>query len=96
MAIRASKNKLVHIENSRINDEVKGGKMLHMPESLGELSWRVARKCNGGECVRVAAHGDTIVIGSSEHLDGPVIAYSRDEWTAFVQGVRDGDFDDLL
>jgi hypothetical protein len=70
--------------------------MLHIPESLGELSWRVAQKCNGGECVRVAAHGDTIVIGSSKHRDGPVIAYSRDEWTAFVQGIREGDFDDLL
>lgn len=70
--------------------------MLHMPESLGELSWRVARKCDGGACVRVAAHGDKIVIGSSKHLDGPVIAYSRDEWAAFVQGIREGDFDDLL
>ena len=69
--------------------------MLHMPQSLGELSWRVARKCNGGACVRVAAHGDEIVIGSSKHPDEPVIAYSRDEWAAFVEGVRQGDFDDL-
>jgi hypothetical protein len=43
----------------------------------------------------VAAHGDEIVIGSSKHLDGPVIAYTRDEWAAFVEGVRQGDFDDL-
>jgi predicted secreted Zn-dependent protease len=70
--------------------------MLQMPQSLEELSWRVARKCNGGACVRVAAHGDTIVIGSSKHLDGPVIRYSRDEWAAFVDGIRQGDFDDLL
>ncbi len=70
--------------------------MLHMPQTLGELSWRVARKCSGGECVRVAARGDEIVIGSSKHLDGPVIAYSRDEWAAFVEGIRQGDFDDLL
>ena len=69
--------------------------MLHMPERLGELSWRVARSAMAAN-VRVAAHRDTIVIGSSKHLDGPVIAYSRDEWKAFVQGVRDGDFDDLL
>jgi hypothetical protein len=69
--------------------------MLHMPQSLGDLSWRVARKCNSGECVRVAAHGDEIVIGSSKHLDGPVITYSRAEWVAFVEGVRQGDFDDL-
>lgn len=60
--------------------------MLHMPESLGELSWRVARTCNGGECVRVAAHGDTIVIGSFKHLDGPImtlyqsVVAVRHEW----------------
>ncbi len=70
--------------------------MLHMPQSLGELSWHVARKCNGGECVRVAAHGDEVVIGSSKHLDGPVIVYSREEWAAFVEGIRQGDFDGLL
>jgi predicted secreted Zn-dependent protease len=69
--------------------------MLHMAQSLGDLSWRVARKCNSGECVRVAAHDDEIIIGSSKHLDGPVIAYSRDEWAVFVEGVRQGDFDDL-
>ena len=69
--------------------------MLHMPESLGELSWRVARKCNSGHCVSVAARGDEIFIRSSKHLDGPVITYSRDEWTVVLEGVRQGDFDDL-
>jgi Domain of unknown function (DUF397) len=70
--------------------------MPKMPQTLGELSWRVARKCNGGECVRVAASGDEIIIGSSKHLDGPVISYSREEFAAFVEGIRQGDFDDLL
>jgi predicted secreted Zn-dependent protease len=69
--------------------------MLHMPQSLGELSWRVARKCNSGHCVAVAVRGDEIVIGSSKDLDGPVITYSRDEWKVFLEGVRQGDFDDL-
>jgi len=69
--------------------------MLHTLQSLGEVSWHVARKCNGGECVRVAAHGEEIVIGSSKHLDGPVISYTRAEWDTFVEGIRQGDFDDL-
>jgi predicted secreted Zn-dependent protease len=69
--------------------------MLHMPDNLGELSWRIARKCNSGHCVAVAAQGDQIVIASSKHLDGPVIAYSREEWVTFLEGVRQGDFDDL-
>jgi hypothetical protein len=69
--------------------------MLHMPQHMGQLSWRVARACNSGECVRVAAYGDEIVVGSTTQPDGPVIAYSRAEWAAFVQGIRQGDFDDL-
>jgi hypothetical protein len=39
--------------------------MPHMSQSLGGLSWRVARKCNGGACVRVAAHGDEMVVRCS-------------------------------
>jgi hypothetical protein len=79
MAIRASKNELVHIENSRINDEVKGGKMPHMPERLGELCWRRTevqwrRMCESGRSRR---HDCNRVVKA--HLDGPVIAYSRDD-----------------
>jgi hypothetical protein len=67
-----------------------------VPESLGELSWRVAQRCNGGECVRVAAHGDSIMIGHTEYRDGPVISYTRAEWAAFVEGIKQGEFDDLF
>lgn len=69
--------------------------MPESPQSLGDLSWLVARKCNGGHCVMVAAQDDQIVIGSSKHRDGPIISYSREEWAAFVEGIRQGDFDDL-
>ncbi len=61
----------------------------------GELSWRVARLCNGGACVRVAVDGETVLIGDTKDPDGPVLAYSRTEWSAFVEGIRQGDFDDL-
>lgn len=63
--------------------------------SYGALSWRVARLCNGGACVRVAADGETVLIGDSKDPDGAVLTYSRSEWTAFVEGIRQGDFDDL-
>jgi hypothetical protein len=70
-----------------------------IPPTLGSLSWRVARKCDGGSCIQVARSTDrsaeTIVIGDSKNPDGPVLSYSRDEWTAFVEGVQRGDFDDI-
>lgn len=67
-----------------------------IPESLGGISWRVARRCNGGECVRIAVNGDAIVLGDTKRPDGPVMFYSRAEWAAFVEGIRQGDFDDLF
>ncbi|HTS96222.1 MAG TPA: DUF397 domain-containing protein, partial [Streptosporangiaceae bacterium] len=65
------------------------------PLTLGDLSWRVARTCNAGTCIRVAADGDTVFLGDSKSPEGPVLVYSRSEWTTFVEGVRGGDFDDL-
>ena len=66
-----------------------------MPTRLGELSWRVARRCNAGNCVRVASSGETILIGDSKSPDGPVLAYTQSEWLTFVEGVKQGDFDNL-
>lgn len=65
------------------------------PVTLGQLSWRVAQRCNGGECVRIAPSGDAVVIGDSKNPDGPYLTYSRTEWKTFVDGIRQGDFDDL-
>lgn len=64
--------------------------------SLGELSWRVARHCEVGSCVRIAQKDDLILIGDSKDPDGPVLAYSRAEWRTFAEGIKQGDFDDLL
>jgi len=37
-----------------------------------------------------------ILIGDTKNPDGPVLSYSHAEWVAFVNGIRQGDFDDLL
>ena len=65
------------------------------PVALPALSWRVARYCNSGACVRVAADGASVLIGDSKNPAGPVLSYSRAEWDTFIAGVRQGDFDDL-
>lgn len=66
------------------------------PPTLGSLAWRVARHCDGGSCIRVAPHKGMIVIGDTKNPDGPVLSYSHDEWLAFVKGIRQGDFDDIV
>jgi hypothetical protein len=58
------------------------------------IVWHRARFCSTGECVEVARDGDAIVIRDSRdpalHL-----RYTRQEWRAFVLGVKAGDFDGL-
>lgn len=66
-----------------------------IPPTLGSLSWRVARTCDGGNCVRVASSADQIVIGDSKDPDGPLLFCSRAGWAAFVDGIRDGRHDAL-
>jgi hypothetical protein len=52
--------------------------------------------CNSGHCVRIATKADEFFIGDSKAPGGPVLAYGRDEWMTFVDGVKRGDFDHLI
>jgi hypothetical protein len=65
------------------------------PTAAEALAWRITRRCNGGACVRVAASDDRIIVGDAKRPDGPVIIYSRDDWTLFVDEIRLGRFDNL-
>jgi hypothetical protein len=60
--------------------------------SSGELMWHRAR-CDGGTCVEVAATGEAVMVRSSADPDGTPVTLSRDEWQAFLAGVKDGAFD---
>lgn len=66
------------------------------PSARDSLVWRVALDCDAGSCIRVAPHEGMIVIGDTKNPDGPVLSYSHYEWLAFVKGIRQGDFDDLV
>lgn len=64
--------------------------------SDADVTWRTARSCNGGTCVKVAASGESVLIADSKTPDGPVLAYTADEWREFLRGAKNGDFDDLI
>jgi hypothetical protein len=47
-----------------------------------------------GNCLEVAAlAGGMIGVRNSRDPDGAVLAFTRDEWHAFIGGVRNGEFD---
>jgi hypothetical protein len=49
---------------------------------------------NGGECVEVAFVPQHVgVRDSKQHGRGPVLLFTRDEWSAFLAAARAGEFD---
>lgn len=55
--------------------------------------WRTASMCNGGDCVRIASRGQTVLLGDSKFPDGPVLTYTQPEWNEFIARVKRGAYD---
>jgi hypothetical protein len=64
-------------------------------ERLVDLRWRKSSYSgNGGNCVEVASNLPGIVaVRDSKDVAGLALAFISDEWAAFVQGVKRGEFD---
>jgi hypothetical protein len=58
--------------------------------------WFRAVCCEDGSCVEVASAGEGIAMRDSKDQDGPVLQFTRAEWTAFLGGAKAGDFDHLV
>lgn len=61
-----------------------------------DIPWRTAVKSGSDNCVQVARREGTIMIADSKHPGGPVLSYTLEEWDAFLDGAKKGEFDDLL
>ena len=44
-------------------------------------------------CVEVATGGDSVLVRDSKNPNGPKLTFTLQEWTAFVAGVRNNEFD---
>ena len=59
-------------------------------ESAGQPTWRIAKRCDGGQCVEIGILGEVVMIRDSADPDGIRIAVSHKEWLEFVANVKDG------
>ncbi|HKS44280.1 MAG TPA: DUF397 domain-containing protein [Amycolatopsis sp.] len=58
-----------------------------------KTGWFVSGYCQQGTCVEVMMNENWVMVRDSKAPAGPVLAYTHDEWKAFLLGVKNGDFD---
>ena len=65
-----------------------------MKHDLSEAHWIRSRACSADGCVEVAYLADgTIALRDSKDARKPAHVFDREEWSAFITGVKSGDFD---
>lgn len=53
--------------------------------------WRKPSKCGDSSCVEVSADGGFVWVRASE--ESRLLAYTPEEFTAFVEAVKEGEYD---
>jgi hypothetical protein len=59
------------------------------------IEYRTSSHCSGGACVEVgrSPEGPVVVRDTKDPERSTSLLFTRDEWTAFVAGVKAGEFD---
>ena len=65
-----------------------------MNPDISGATWITSRSCNNSACVQVAhLPGGLVALRDSKDISKAAHVFGTDEWTAFLTGVRNGEFD---
>jgi hypothetical protein len=65
-----------------------------MKHDLSQARWIRSRACSADGCVEVAHLADgSVAVRDSKHAARPAHVFDREEWAAFIIGVKNGEFD---
>ena len=58
-------------------------------------TWRKSSRSSpsGDNCVEVAFDGDAVAVRDTKNRAAAMLVFTGDEWQAFVDGVKSGEFD---
>jgi hypothetical protein len=77
-----------------INMGTKGAGMPLTGSAVPGVAWRKARRSvSNGACVEVAPINGMIAVRDSKNPEGPILEYTTDAWSTFLDGARQGRFD---
>jgi hypothetical protein len=54
--------------------------------------WQKSSYCGTNACVEVAQTSDAVLVRDSKNPEIAPLAFTADEWSAFVKGVQAGEF----
>jgi Domain of unknown function (DUF397) len=57
------------------------------------MRWRKSSYSGANGCVEAAFLNDRVAVRDSKQQHGAVLLFTATEWQAFLNGVRDGEFD---
>lgn len=58
-----------------------------------DADWRKSSLSDGNGCLEMAVVNGRIAVRDSKDPEGPVLMFSPPEWTAFIKGAHNGEFD---
>jgi hypothetical protein len=65
-----------------------------MTHDLSAARWIRSRACSSDGCVEVAQLADgSVALRDSKDVRKAAHVFDREEWSAFIMGVKDGEFD---